>query len=85
MQDHILPPVALGPLVASVRTGLENCQEDLFPLPQRLPLPAPEAFEILELAEGLRPMVEFSLRNKTLYFYSISSRHHHLRHVLQPK
>ena len=34
LQDHALPPVALGPLVSGVRKGLENCQEDLDPLPQ---------------------------------------------------
>ena len=59
LQDHALPPVALGPLVAGVRKGLSNCQEDLAPLPQRLPLPAPVALEILELAESLQLSVEF--------------------------
>ena len=39
LQDHAIPPVALGPLVSRVRKGLVNCQEDLAPLPQRLPLP----------------------------------------------
>jgi hypothetical protein len=59
LQDHALPPVALGPLVAGVRKGLANCQEDLAPLPQRLPLPAPVALEILELAESLQLSVQF--------------------------
>jgi hypothetical protein len=59
MQDHALPPVALGTLVSGVRKGLENCQEDLCPLPQRLSLPAPVALEILELAECLQRSVEF--------------------------
>jgi hypothetical protein len=59
LQDHALPPVALGPLVSGVRKGLENCQEDMRRLPQRLPLPAPVALEILELAKGLQKTVEF--------------------------
>ena len=50
MQDYALPPVTLGPLVSGVRKGLANCQEDMASLPQRLPLAAPVAFEILELA-----------------------------------
>ncbi len=59
LQDHALPPVALGTLVSGVRKGLENCQEDMCILSQRLPLPAPVALEILELAEGLQRSVEF--------------------------
>jgi len=51
MQDHALPPVALGSLVSGVRKGLANCQEDLAPLAPRLSMPAPVAFEILELAK----------------------------------
>ena len=57
--DHALPPVALGPLVSGVRKGLANCQEDLAPQPQRLPLPAPVALKILELAERLLVSVQF--------------------------
>jgi hypothetical protein len=53
LQDHALPPVALGSLVAGVRKGLTNCQEDTAPLPERLPLPAPVALAILELGERL--------------------------------
>ncbi len=60
LQDHALQPVALvGPLVSRVRKGLANCHGDLAPLTQRLPLPAPVAFEILELAESLKVTVEF--------------------------
>jgi hypothetical protein len=59
LQDHALPPVTLGPLVSRVRKGLANCQEDLEPLPHRLPLPAPVALEILELAESLQLSVQF--------------------------
>jgi len=59
MQDHALPPVALAPLVSGVRKGLENCQENMDPLPQRLPLPALVALEILELAESLQLSVQF--------------------------
>ena len=51
--DNALPPVALGPLVTGVRKGLSNCQEDSQPRPQRLPLPAPVALAILELAKRL--------------------------------
>ncbi len=53
MLYHDLPHVALGPLVTGVRKGLSNCQEDAQPRPQRLPLPAPVALAILELAERL--------------------------------
>ncbi len=49
----MLPLVAIGPLVTGVRKGLSNCQEDSQPRPQRLPLPAPVALAILELAERL--------------------------------
>jgi hypothetical protein len=55
--DHALPPIALGPLGMGVRKGLSNCQEDSQPRPQRLPLPAPVALAILELAERLLPIV----------------------------
>jgi hypothetical protein len=65
-QDHALPPVALGPIVAGVRKGLENCQHDKAPLPQRLPLPTPMALQILELAEGLLLSVEFHPRDPDL-------------------
>jgi hypothetical protein len=53
MLDHALPPVALGTLVIGVRKGLDNCQEDSTPRPQRVPLPAPVALAILELVERL--------------------------------
>jgi hypothetical protein len=53
LQDHALPPVALGPIVAGVRKGLMNCQTDTAPLLERLPLPAPIALAILELGEQL--------------------------------
>ena len=56
MQDHALPPVALGPLVAGVRKGLMNCQTDIDPLLERLPVPAPVALAILELGEKLLTM-----------------------------
>ena len=53
LQDHALPPVALGLLVAGVQKGLMNCQTDTAPLPERLPLPAPVALAILEMGERL--------------------------------
>jgi hypothetical protein len=51
--DHGKPPVALGAMVAGVRLGLANCQTDMAPTPERLPLPAPVALAILERAEAL--------------------------------
>ena len=53
LQDHARPPIALGPLVSGVRKGIENNQEDTDPHPKRVPLPAPVAGAILELAEQL--------------------------------
>ncbi len=53
LQDHALPPVALGPLVSGVRRGLTNSQEDSTPLLERMPLPAQVVCAILELAEHL--------------------------------
>ena len=64
LQDHALPPVALGPLVAGVR--LENCQEDTRPLPKRLALPAPVALAILDLAERLLPTILWDCRDPKL-------------------
>jgi len=40
-------------MVAGVRLGLANCQTDMAPTPERLPLPAPVALAILERAEAL--------------------------------
>jgi hypothetical protein len=51
--DHGKPPVALGAMVTGVRLGLANCQTDLAPTPERLPLPAPVALAILQRAEAL--------------------------------
>ena len=42
-----------------VRKRLSNCQEDMAPLPQRLPLPAPVAIEILKKAESFQLLVQF--------------------------
>jgi hypothetical protein len=53
LQDHALLPVALGPLVTGVCNGLKNCQENTKPHPHRLPLPAPVALVILELAKRI--------------------------------
>jgi hypothetical protein len=66
LQDHARQPVALGTLVAGVRKGLANCQEDLAPLPQRLPLPAPVALEILQLAERLQLTAVYHWTNPDL-------------------
>jgi hypothetical protein len=66
LQDHALPPVALGPLVAGVRKGLMNCQTDTAPLPERLPLPAPVALAILELGEKLLPETDWDPEDPTL-------------------
>ncbi len=51
--DHAKPPVALGLMVSGVRNGLANCQTNLAPTAERLPLPAPVALAILEKAELL--------------------------------
>ena len=51
--DHGKPPVALGAIVAGVRLGLANCQTDMPPTPERLPLPSLVALAILELAEAI--------------------------------
>ena len=56
----------MGPLVTGIRKGLENCQEDTKPLPIRLPLPAPVALAILELAEKLLPTVHWDARDPKL-------------------
>ena len=40
-------------MVSGVRSGLANCQTDLAPTPERLPLPAPVALAILKKAEHL--------------------------------
>ena len=66
MQNHALPPVALRPLVSGVRKGLENCQQDMAPLPQRLPLPAPVALEVLELTKSLQLSVQFQCMDPDL-------------------
>ena len=59
LRDHNREPVALGPLVSDVRRGLDNCQFDLKPDTERVPLPAPVALSILELAESLLPRVHW--------------------------
>ena len=59
LKDHALPPVALGPLVTGFCKGLANFQEDLTLLPQWMPMPAPVALEILELAKSLQLSVQF--------------------------
>ena len=66
LRDHNRPPVALGPLVSDVRRGLENCQVDISPSTERLPLPAPVALSILELAEGLVQVVHWDPSDQRL-------------------
>ncbi len=51
--DHANAPVALGPMVSGVRSGLANCQTYVAPTPERLPLPVPVALAILEKVELL--------------------------------
>lgn len=53
LQDHAVAPVALGPVVSSVRKGLAKSQFDLVPSDIRVPLPAPVALAILERGEHL--------------------------------
>ena len=57
--DHDKSPVALGPLIDGVRKGLANCQRDLAPTPERLPLPAPVALANLAKAEALLKVVHW--------------------------
>ncbi len=52
--------------MSGVRKDLANCREDLDPLPQRLPLSAPVALEILKLAEGLQLSVGWTLLDPDL-------------------
>jgi hypothetical protein len=72
LQDHARPPVALGPLVSVVRKGLEKCQRDDNPNPERLPLPAPVALSILEGAEHLLPLVQWDPLDPRLQFIRAS-------------
>ena len=51
LQDCVLLPVAISPLVTRVRKGLTNCHRDIVPLPQRLPLPISVAYAIMGLDE----------------------------------
>jgi hypothetical protein len=63
--DHGKPPVALGPVVSGVHKGLVNCQKDLDPTPERLPLPVPVALAILEKAEELLKGVQWDTHDQT--------------------
>ncbi len=67
LYDHALPPVGLGPLVAIVRKGLKNSQQDTDPLPQRLPPPAPVAHNILERGEKLLLRTDWTPRDPHLH------------------
>jgi hypothetical protein len=40
-------------MVSEVRKGLANCQKNLVPTPERLPLPAPVTLTLLENSEEL--------------------------------
>ena len=51
--DNGKPPVALRAIVAGVRLGLANCQRDMAPTTEFLPLPATIGLAILERAEAL--------------------------------
>jgi len=62
LQEHALPTVALGSVVARVREGLTNCNKDTAPLPTRLPLPAPVAYAILKLGEKLLQKADWNLQ-----------------------
>jgi hypothetical protein len=56
--DHGKPPVALGPMITGVSKGLANCQRDLVPTLERLPLPVLVALAIREKAERLLKIVQ---------------------------
>ena len=50
LSNHVRVPMALGPMITNFNKGLANCQHDLPPTPERVPLPAPVALAILILA-----------------------------------
>jgi hypothetical protein len=52
-------------MVSGVREGLANCQKDLDPTPERLPLPAPVALAIVEKAEELLKGVQWAAHDQT--------------------
>ena len=64
--DHARAPMALGPMITSVKKGLANCQQDLAPTPERVPIPAPVALSILILAEKLLVMVQWDHSDQRL-------------------
>ena len=64
--------MALGPLVSCVRKGLEKCQWNENPTPERLPLPAPVALAIMEDAEHMLPSVHWDPWDPTLHLMRAS-------------
>jgi hypothetical protein len=52
-------------MITGVRKGLANCQRDLVPTPERLPLPALVALAILEKAEALLKIVKWDSASTT--------------------
>ena len=58
--------MALGPLVSSVRKGLEKRLEDGNTTPKRIPLPAPVALSILEGADHMLPSIQWDPRDPRL-------------------
>jgi len=63
--DHGKPLVALKPMVSGVRKVLANCQKDLAPTSERMPLFAPVALAILEKAEELLKGVQRAAHDYT--------------------
>ena len=67
--DHGKLAVALGPLIDGVRKCLTNCQRDLAPTPERIPLPTPAVLSIFEKAEALLKVAQWdcpTANNNTL-------------------
>ena len=64
--DHARPPMALGPMITSVRKGLASCQQDLAQTHERVPIPAPVALAILILAEKLLVTVHWNHSDQRL-------------------
>jgi hypothetical protein len=53
-QDHQVPRIAVGEILADARRGLEMQQQRLVPSDTKLPLPYPFALEILQSAATVR-------------------------------
>jgi hypothetical protein len=78
LSNHARAPMALGPMIKNVMKGLANCQQDLAPTLEWVPLPAPVALAILILAEKLLGTIQWDHSDQRLpllraYIASVSS------------